>query len=173
MVRLNVRFNHDEYSDAQLSRSVGSILSESDLCAMSTVKGKQSHIHTAYFVCDEFLQVYFLSQPMDIHSQNIEKNPSIAVAIWSPCEEWGEHLRGLQIFGICERLAFLQEESITAMKLFVQRFPTFKSIVKHPGEFIRGVTSKIYVVRCQWLKLIDEPTFGRRNYITLSIARYE
>ena len=169
MAKLNVCFQNDEYSDEELTESIESILEANELSAMATVRNGESHIHTAYFVYSESLEIYFLSQPTDMHTANIKENHSIAVAIWNNSDEWGEHLQGLQVFGICEEIPFLGKESVKAMRLFFQRFPAFKQIMKHPGEFKTGVTSRVYVVRPHWLKLLDEPRLGRRNYITVEI----
>lgn len=171
MATLKVRFDHAEYSDVELAQSVECILDDNELSAMATVRDDESHIHTAFFVYDELLNIYFLSQPGDIHSVNVQKNSSIAVAVWGESEEWGEDLVGVQIFGTCEEVPFLSKESVKAMKMFIQRFPAFKQIVKHPGEFKTGVASRVYVARSEWLKVLDEPRFGRRNYITVNVIK--
>ena len=121
MAKLNVHFEPREdrqleYSDHQFAESIESMLDTNELSAMATIRDGESHIHTAYFVYSESLELYFLSQPTDVHTANIRENPSIAVAIWNDSDEWGEHLQGLQIFGTCEEVPFLGRESILAMR---------------------------------------------------------
>lgn len=168
MTGIKVQFGHDSISDGELNASLSDLLMANEVGALASTKGDQAHINTAYFVYSSAMQLYFLSQPTDVHTGNIAANPSVAVAIWSTPEKWGENLQGIQIFGRCEELR-LGSEMISAMALFVKRFPAFKSIMKRPGEFRDGVSSRMFVVRPNRARLLDEPRFGRRNYVELSL----
>lgn len=171
MSELTLSFGHPDYDDSTLSESIGSLLSSNHLGAMASIRdGSTSHINTAYFVHDSHLTLYFLSQPSDQHSANISQCDSVAVAIWATPERWGESLHGVQLFGRCEMLG-TGTELAKAMGLFLATFSSFASIIRHPGQFIEGVTSRMYAVRPMSLKLIDEPRFGRRNYIVLDLAK--
>jgi uncharacterized protein YhbP (UPF0306 family) len=163
-MNLALTFAHERYSDQALNESIAAILTENNLGAMASVRGAEAYINTAYFVYSDDLSLYFLSQRGDTHSGNVDSNPSVAVAVWAATPRWGEDLRGLQLFGECEMLSF-GTELIKGMQLFARQFPAFSSLVKHPGEFAEGVTSRMYRIRVSALKLIDEPRFGRRNYI--------
>ena len=168
MSGLDVKFGHAELGDEELCRSIEDIIRESNLGAMSSVKGNEAHVNTAYFVCSRTLDLYFLSQARDQHSQNIKDNPSVAVAFWKTPDTWSENLQGVQIFGTCTQLP-LGPKAVHAMSLFVTRFPAFRTIVGRPGEFAEGITSRMYRVKPERLRLLDEPSFGRRNYIDLDV----
>ena len=169
MEKINAQFNHPEYEDEAINTSLTHLLSNNSLCAMASISGNIAHINTAYFVYDSNLSLYFLSQPTDMHSANITQNSSVAIAIWSQSKQWGEDLQGVQLFGTCKQIG-LGKQLISAMKLFLTRFPAFKAIMKHPGEFADGVPSRMYAVEVSSLKLLDEPQFGRRNYIELKVV---
>lgn len=166
MTTLKTTFGHANYSDQALNESLDHLLRENSLGAMASVRGTEAYVNTAYFVYTDELALYFLSQPTDTHSGNIVENHSVAVAIWGTPEHWGENLHGVQFFGTCEQLGF-GTELVTAMRLFLQRFPAFKAVMKQPGEFADGVASRMYAVRVSSLKLLDEPRFGRRKYIEI------
>jgi nitroimidazol reductase NimA-like FMN-containing flavoprotein (pyridoxamine 5'-phosphate oxidase superfamily) len=170
MSKLNVAFGHGHYSDAALGESIGELLAENSLGAMASVDNGVAHIHTAYFVHSADLTLYFLSQPTDAHTRFIAQNPSVAVAIWSTPVSWGEDLRGVQVFGRCDEVK-AGAELLAGMRLFLSRFPAFKAIVKRPGEFKAGIASRMFAVRPSALRLLDEPRFGRRNYIDLALPQ--
>lgn len=166
MNTLTFKYSHPDFSDKEINSSIESILKSNSLGAMSSINGSKSYVNTAYFVYSNDLVLYFLSQPTDIHVSNITNNSSVAVAIWETPDNWGENLRGLQLFGTCKQLS-LGKELLDGMKLFIKKFPAFKSIIKHPGEFADGVASRMYAIRISSVKILDEPQFGRRKYITL------
>lgn len=167
---LKIALEHPSRSDAELAESIVGILNANELCAVATVSGTESYIHTAYFAYSQHLDLYFLSQPSDRHVTNILDNPTAAVAVWNPTQAWGRDLQGLQMFGRAEKLG-AGLELVTAMGLLMGRFHGFSEIMKSPGEFVEGVTSRVFVVRSTRVKILDEPRFGRRNYIEVDIAR--
>lgn len=48
---------------------------------LATASGEQPWVCTVYFVSDEKLNIYWLSLPDRRHSQEIEKNPKVAVTM--------------------------------------------------------------------------------------------
>lgn len=166
---LAVQLRHNEFSSDLLVTAVSDILAGTEIADIATIRQGESYIHTAYFVYSDTLDLYFTSQPTDLHIANIATNPSAAAAIWCPTEKWGENLCGLQVFGTCEAVPLIGLEAAGAMLQFIQRFPAFQSIVKHPGEFVAGVTSRLYVLRPRRLKMIHEPILGRRKYVTVDL----
>jgi uncharacterized protein YhbP (UPF0306 family) len=171
MTELKVKLIGDSnYLQVDLLQSVNHILESNNLLAMSSLTGSQSYINTAYFSYNSKLELFILTEHTTIHAQNIEKNPSVAVAIWIDSATYGENLQGLQLFGSCEKVSTLK--MIEALNNYNNRFPTFAQIIKHPADFAKGVVkSRLYVLKINKLKLIDEPTFGRRNYISLTIGK--
>jgi uncharacterized protein YhbP (UPF0306 family) len=169
--KLKLEFHNARYTDDDLRDSISKILEINELCAIATLReGTSSHIHTAFFSYDENLDLYFISPTTDRHSINIRMNPSVAVAVWNKTDRWSEDLQGIQMFGRAEVLN-PGLEMVRGMTCFLGRFRDFSSIITRPGEFAKGIASRIYVIRLNSLKLIDEPRFGRRNYIVLDIQK--
>ena len=169
MVRLYARFAHPSYSDEQIIASISSILENNTTLAMATIKNGVSYINTVFYAYNSSLDLFIFTEPRTQHSQNIDINPSVALMIWTRPKHWGDHLQGLQIFGICERVQKLRLVDTTS--LYTQRFPVFGQLIKHPMDFAKGVTdARFYVIRASKLLLLDEAVFGRRDYISLTIA---
>jgi uncharacterized protein YhbP (UPF0306 family) len=167
---LSVQLVHDEFQSEALAAAVSDILDSNLLAAMATTRGQDSYIHTAYFVYTETLNLYFLSAPTDVHIANTNANPSIAAAIWCQAN-WGEDLRGLQIFGTCEPLSRLSRETATAMTLFLRRFPACQNVFRRPGEFVSNVSLRLYAIRTNRLKILHEPILGHRQFVTVDVQR--
>lgn len=166
--KLAVHFNHSAYSDAQLHESILDILEKNALLAMATVKSGESYINTAFYAYTDLLELLIFTEPSTQHSQNVAIQPSVAVALWNTPPIWGEQLQGLQLFGICQRVEERTETLTHAIRVFTERFPDFQHIIATPADFASGKTErKFYKITVQSLKLIDEPRFGRRKYITL------
>jgi uncharacterized protein YhbP (UPF0306 family) len=171
MTELSVNLQSDsDYSQIDLIQSVNHILENNTLLAMSSIWGMQSYINTAFFSYNSKMELFILTEHSTIHALNIEKNNSIAVAIWNDSGVYGENLQGIQLFGYCEKVPALK--ILDALNNYNKRFPTFAQIIKHPTDFAKGIVkSRLYVLKIEKLKLIDEPTFGRRNYINLTIEK--
>ena len=168
MTRLYVHFGHPEYSDQHLCESISNILDMRTTIAMATVLDTDSYINTAQFSYNSSLEMFIFTPPSTQHSRNVDINSSISVAIWEEPSVWGTNLRGLQLWGSCERVQKLQ--LVDAITQYSQRFPEFGRLVQHPTDFARGVTdSRFFVIRVDRAKLLDEPRFGRRNYIELTV----
>lgn len=170
MTKINLSYNHDSYSDKELNESLSDLLEEQALGAMSSVHNGQPHINTAYFVPSNDLTLYFLSPPDDRHSLFVKENPSVAIALWKHPEEWGINLHGVQLFGTCEKLG-IGTELVSAMSLYLKRFPAVQCIIKEPGKIMDGVNSRLYAVRVSSIKLLDEARFGEEKYIELEPVR--
>lgn len=171
MKELNVSLiGNSNYMQVDLLQSINHILESNTLLAMSSLTGSQSYINTAYFSYNCKLELFILTEHSTIHAQNIEKNSSVAAAIWMDSGIYGENLQGIQLFGTCEKVSAFK--MIDALNNYNTRFPTFAQIIKHPTDFAKGlVKSRLYVIKIEKIKLIDEPKFGRRNYISLSIKK--
>jgi uncharacterized protein YhbP (UPF0306 family) len=167
---ITAKFGHAEYSDERLAESIGELLTNTELAALASIDGAESHVATVSFAFARDLTLYFISAAADVHSQNFADNPSAAVAIWATPKTWGDDLYGIQIFGRCEELK-VGGEFLIAMRLYLVRFPAFTGLLKNPGEFKAGVHARMYAMRPSRLRLIDEAAFGHRTFLDLQISR--
>jgi len=75
----------------RLERAVRRILRDNVLCAISTIAaGGQAHVNTAYFAWSDALELFFLSHPDSLHCGNLRKRPTMAMAVYSTAQRWGD-----------------------------------------------------------------------------------
>src|SRR5918996_2790918 len=111
---------------SKVQRTVVRLLADNVLCSMATVTAQgYAHINTAYFCYSPALDLYFLSHPNALHCQNILRNPSIAIAIFSSSQTWGGADCGLQLFGTCKQAT--EGEARKADKLYGERFAEYRA----------------------------------------------
>lgn len=169
MTSLKLYFNHPDYSDQEISSSIGDILHSNILCSIATSRSGESYIHTAYYCFNNQMEFYFISDPATQHSKNINENPSVAIAVYDSRQPWDNNKRGLQIFGRCR--AATGKKLVEGTMLYLQRFTGLKQWIQHPDDFIRGaINSQLYVITSHSVKLFDEDNFGEENYIELRIG---
>ncbi len=168
-MKLNMPFNHSEYSNHDLNESIQEILESNILCTMATIKdGDTSYINTAYFCYNKSLEFYILTDPKSQHCENLHRNDSVALAIADSHQPWTDDQRGLQILGRCERAK--GAKLIEGTGLYLKRFVGLKDWIKHPDDFVKGaLSSRPYIIRATWLKLYDTARFGDDNFIPLNI----
>jgi len=168
MTQINFKFNHPKYSDEDLNLSISRILNENILCSIASIKENESYIHTAYYCFNKKLNFFFLSDPATQHVQNIEKNLSVAIAIYDSKQSWDNNKCGLQVFGSCEIAK--GTNLIEGTLLYLKRFAGLKQWIKHPDDFINGaINSKMFLITPSWIKLFDEKTFGEEVFISLKL----
>ena len=168
---MKLQFDNKEHSDAKLNKSISGILEKSILCSIATLgENNTSYIHTAYFAFSDKLDLYFLSDPNTQHCLNIEKNPSVAVAVSDSRQIWQEPKQGLQLLGTCQLARGASK--ISAEFNYIKRFVGYGDWIKVLTKQERkGFTSQFYTIKVDSVKIFDEPTFGEEVYITLKINR--
>ncbi len=166
---ITFKFNHPEYSDQQLNKSIHDILENNKLISMATVDDEQkAHINTAYFAFSNNLHLYLITNPSSKHSINVKNNNSVAVTIFNSQQEFWTELQGLQLFGECMITKILQIPN--AFSCFLKRFPVFKDFANNSVEMLKKSSDiRFYTIEVERIKLFDEPSFGEENYINLTI----
>lgn len=158
-----------KFSNAQVRRSLFSILQENVLCSMATVtKQNRAHINHAYFSYSENLDFYFLSDPASLHCRNLLTNSSMAMTIFNSSQKWGGSDRGLQLFGTCREVA--RHRALAAEQSYAERFQVYEKWRASRGErdrfqyrFYRFVPSRI--------KMLDEEVFGGGVFVVAAVMR--
>jgi hypothetical protein len=137
---------------------------------MSTVGARgRSHIHTAYFAYGPDLAIYFYSYATSHHARNLERNRSMAVAVFDSRQVWGRSDQGVQLFGYGRRLEGRQRE--LAASIYGRRFPGFRrwvhTLERTDGRFglapFRFTPSR--------LVLFDERAFGSGVFVRIPSVR--
>jgi uncharacterized protein len=172
---MTVKPAEKRFSDERIRRSIARILRENVLCSMSTVTpGNRPHINTAYFCYTSDLELYFLSDPSSRHSQNLERNPSLAMTIFRSAQEWGGQDRGLQLFGICRRTR--GRGAGDAERCYAARFSPYRKWMKglSPAERRQAALLRSYAFYRflpSRIKILDEREFGGAMFVTAAVVR--
>ncbi len=104
------------------------------------------------FVCDDDLNVYWMSTVDRRHSVAIESNPNVAAAITATMQP-GEPDRGVQMSGVAEMTDSVPREVI--LRYFHKRNKP------EPAEdFVVSEEHQWYVLRPTRIELIDQARFG-------------
>lgn len=161
-----MRLLEKEYSLEDTRESIIEIAGRNELLALATVSEDSKAFNaTAFYVFDQELNFYILTEPDTDHAQNLEENSSISLSIYDSNQEWSDEKKGLQVFGEAEELS--EEEMISeAFKLYTERFPGLKEFVSAPKD-LSEIDSKFYVIRPERIKVFDESRFGKETWINL------
>lgn len=165
-MQITTTFGHEKYSNEELQESISAILSANNTLALSTVKGDGGYINTAHYGWDETFNLYIITDEDTQHSINAVSHPHVGVAIWNRPATPGENLQGLQLFGVYAKVE--GEEVEKALAVYSANISGFGDKFK-TVEDIEKVEITFYKISVKSLKLIDEPKFGRRNFISLEV----
>jgi hypothetical protein len=144
----------------RIERAAFGLLDASPLCAISTVSPRTTtHIHTAYFVWNRDLEIFWLSDPAARHSRNIRVRPSTAIAVYDSHQVWGRPDRGIQLL---DRRVNPSKEIAYAESLYAARFPGYAT------PDLRAY--RLYRFRTERLKVLTKPCLRRVSRTRLSTA---
>jgi uncharacterized protein YhbP (UPF0306 family) len=154
-----------------LRESVGEILTGSTLFALATVGSDGGpHANTAFFAHDCLLLVYFVSERSTRHSLNLRDDPRAMASVFLDPPVYGEQLRGVQMKGVAAEVP--TDETASALATYRRKFPTFADDPQVRERFHQAEgPSVIYRFTVNAVTVIDEPRFGRRNYIEATVSR--
>jgi len=163
------------WSEAAVQQSVRRILGENVLCSMSTIGPRnRPHINSAYFCYSLSLEIFFLSDAGSAHCRNLDRSPSMAMAVFRSTQTWGGSDRGLQLFGTCTRA--VGPLARRAAQIYGKRFPRYARFVastsgsaKRAADQLRSYTFYRFVPRT--VKILDEREFGGAVFVVVSVPR--
>ena len=168
----NIQVNKSKYENKKedILKSVFKILEENNLLSLSTIRGIQPYSSSAYYSFDKYLNLYIWTEKNTRHSDNIEKNNKIAVNVADSSQKWGSLLKGLQMHG--EAKIVSGTELIKAGTLYIKRFPKVFAYIKKISDFVSDeFKSVIYKLEINRVKLLDEKSFGKEEFIEILISR--
>jgi uncharacterized protein YhbP (UPF0306 family) len=80
-----------------------------------------------FYVSDERLRLYFVSDPKTRHATEATRNPNVAATIYAHDQAW-QSIRGIQIEG---RLALVEGDArARAQELYIDRFPVMGRLIR-------------------------------------------
>ena len=155
----------------KISESVRALLSQGTLCSLASVSAEsKAHINTCFFAFDSSLRLFILSEPESRHTRYFKTNPSAAIAIFDSSQEWGNPLRGIQLFGEIKKVD--AGTVVHGYETYAKRFLKFSDWIKKPMELLSGAcTTELVVFETKQITLFDEKTFGKDAFIHCEIKR--
>jgi uncharacterized protein YhbP (UPF0306 family) len=149
-------------SQGRLRSLTRRLLNASTLCAISTVSADgRAHINTAYFAWNASFDIVWLSAPEAHHSRNVQRRPSVAIAIYGSAQKWGGSDRGIQIFGSARELT--GRSARDAERTYGRRFRSYAQDELSAYRFYR--------LRPTRLKLFHERELGGATFATARVSR--
>jgi hypothetical protein len=143
---------------------VRDLLAETNALTLATLEEDgRPHATPLFFVADDRLNLYFLSEASSRHARNLTREAVAAAGLYPEVHDWRE-IRGLQVRGRVRLLRGAERER--AMQLYAGRFP----FVAELGDAVQ--LSEMLRLEPSWIRLIDnrrgfafkqEWTFPREN----------
>jgi uncharacterized protein YhbP (UPF0306 family) len=146
------------------------LLRENVLASFATVDARgHAHINMAYFAWSTDWTLFFYSYPSSGHCRNLQRRPSMAVAIFDSRQRWGHADRGVQLFGTgCEAVGGRAE---VAAAVYAKRFPRFEKWRVRIGRAEGTFQLRPYEFRPRRVKLFDERSLGGGRFVVVDIPR--
>lgn len=141
-----------------LRKLIEDYLKEAKLMTLATCDKDKPWAATVWFIFDDKLNLYFISQKQRRHSLELKRNPKIAGTIVFPHEIFGVKVRGIQFEGEAYEASAL--ELPNAYTLFAKRFPKVKENIKSVMDIIKNITRvRFYKIVPSRIVLYDEVNF--------------
>ncbi len=138
-------------------------LSQQSTLALSTagLRDGRPQVAPLFFVSDEALNLYWISDPDSRHSRNIADWSDVAATIYAQTWDW-QQIKGVQIEGTATPVSD-DDERQRALDLYCAKFPF---VNEKFADLI--AQSTFYVLRPRWLRWIDnERRFGYKQEFLL------
>ena len=167
---MRYKLKSKDHESGRLVESVEGILGQTKLLAMATVDSASTPspwINTAAFASDDQLHLYIVTYPTSKHSQNLETNSRVAVAVYDS-QQTDKLKQGLQLVGQCQRLT--GTEADVGLKAWGERVDGPDRLTKLIADFPSWST-KVYAISVNWVKIFDEKRFGEETWVECEVIR--
>ncbi|MFI9271719.1 pyridoxamine 5'-phosphate oxidase family protein [Kitasatospora sp. NPDC052896] len=155
----------------ELRKGVEGLLAESMVLTLATAGPEHGpHANLAFFAFDDDLCLYFVSERSTRHSLHLAEEARAAATVFLPPPVFGEQLRGVQLLGRAGEARGRQaREALTA---YQGRYPVFARDADARAQYLAGGgAAALYRFQVGELTAVDEPHFGRRNYLRARVCR--
>ncbi len=158
-----------EMTKAGLRDKVLTYLQAHNTMTLSTQSEGQPWAAAVFYVHDDHLNLYFLSDPASRHCQQLTENPGVSGTINEDYHDW-RRIKGIQLEGVAEKITSSREKA-KALSLYLSKFPFVKDFVTSPLDFLSQMVIsgkpfpvEIYRVVPKHLFYLDnEKGFSRRE----------
>ena len=121
---------------------------------LATCQGGQPRAATLFYANDGF-DLFFLSDPKSVHSQDVLRNPQVFVTVSQDYADW-QRIQGIQLSGRAELL----EDDVHAREVYLAKYPF---VVSFPPTGFR-----YWQVVAEWVRMTDNTiAFAHKDEIDL------
>ncbi|MFI6445251.1 pyridoxamine 5'-phosphate oxidase family protein [Kitasatospora sp. NPDC050543] len=155
----------------EFRKGVEGLLAESMVLSLATAGPERGpHANLAFYAHDDDLVLYFVSERSTRHSLHLTEEARAAATVFLPPPVFGEQLRGIQLTGGAGEAWGRQAQA--ALAAYQGRYPAFARDPEIREQFLTGGgAAALYRFQVEELTVVDEPTFGRRNYLRAAVLR--
>ncbi len=155
----------------ELREGVEGLLAEAMVLTLATAGHELGpHANLAFFAFDEDLVLYFVSERSTRHSLRLTEEARASATVFLPPPVFGEQLRGVQLTGSAGEAWGLHAQA--ALSAYQGRYPSFAQDPEVRAQFLAGGgAAALYRFQVEELTAVDEPRFGRRNYLRARVSR--
>lgn len=156
-------------AEADLRPRLLAFLTAHSTMALATIgPTREPQVAPVFYAADADLNLVFLSSPDSRHSQNLDREPRVAAAIYADGQAW-QSIQGLQIEGTARPVEGMRA-SARAARIFAVRFDFLKNLLADDAAGLplelRGpvASSRFYSLKPAWIRLVDNSLgFGHRE----------
>ena len=144
--------------DERLLAEVRAFLGEHNTLSLATSKSDQPWAASLFFVSDDDLNLYFVSDGGTRHAQELSDNPRVAATVNVDCRDWTA-IRGIQIEGRASPVPQANREAVLAR--YLEKFTDVAALFNNPrNDQERKVAARLsasafYCVTPSTIRLID------------------
>lgn len=128
---------------------------ESRFQMVIATNGEYPWIATVYYSFDEDLNLYFLSNPVTIHCNQIAKNPKVAVSISDSPQAASAKKKGIQIYGKAEQI-LEKDEIISALNLWRKTLNVQSESYSYEGMMKNLIDGRMYKITPKKIKFFNQ-----------------
>ena len=131
----------------KIVQQLRTFLREISVMSLATVDDQaQAHACNAYFVADDDLNIFFVSDVDSAHATHIRRRPQMAVTVHAPVHRW-QDIHGVQIHGNCRSVE--PDQWDTVWSIFIAKFPETEEL----KDYARA--SQFYQITPTWIRWTD------------------
>lgn len=116
-------------------------------------------IATVYYVTDDDLNLYFLSDPTSQHARDFVKNNKVACAIFDSDQKATDKKVGIQLWGEVSAIKSLEKIN-WMLKIWHEVNPGLEDVLTLESMKKRVINAKVYKVLPKKIKFFNEKLYG-------------
>lgn len=149
--------------DENTKRIILDFMNSNTILSLSTSTSDSPYICNLFYVCDDDLNIYFLSSKKTRHAQELKDNPRVAVSIYDPLSAPGKSVIGLQATGKVSEAKGI--ELIKMFKSYLSIFPATKVNI----DMLKQVSfdSRLFKFKPDVIYFMDKSHFEKRQEVIL------